>query len=40
MSVKYYPKDDHIVVKQPEKWIHSANCVKGLLVVFNLKRKP
>lgn len=40
MSVKHYKKDDLVVVWEPEKCIHSANCVKGLPKVFNPKRKP
>ena len=37
---KKYTNDDITVFWQPEKCIHSANCVRGLHPVFDPARKP
>lgn len=38
--MKEYSKDDIAVTWEPEKCIHSANCVKGLPSVFRPNEKP
>lgn len=38
--IKEYSKDDITVVWQPDKCIHSAECVKGLPKAFNPKAQP
>lgn len=40
MVAKEYPKDDIIILWQPEKCIHSGICVKTLPRVYNPKEKP
>ena len=37
---KRYKKDDLTVVWEPGKCMHSTNCWKGLLSVFNPQKKP
>jgi uncharacterized Fe-S cluster protein YjdI len=37
---KHYKNEDITVFWQPEKCIHSANCVRGLRAVFDPGRKP
>ena len=38
--MKTYPKEDIEVTWEPEKCIHSGNCVRGLPNVFKPKDKP
>ena len=38
--VKTYQKDDLVIKWEPAKCIHSTKCWKGLLPVFNPKRRP
>ncbi|WP_082083643.1 (4Fe-4S)-binding protein [Paenibacillus beijingensis] len=39
-EVKRYTGEHIDVLFHPERCIHSANCVRGLPEVFNVKRKP
>jgi uncharacterized Fe-S cluster protein YjdI len=38
--MKKYEKEDIQIGWEPEKCIHSGNCVKGLMSVFNPRKKP
>lgn len=37
---KRYIGEDIVVIFHPTRCTHSANCVKGLPEVFNVKKKP
>jgi uncharacterized Fe-S cluster protein YjdI len=39
-AIKEYSNDDITILWEPEKCIHSANCVKGLPAVFSPKSRP
>lgn len=37
---KDYDNGEVVIIWQPEKCIHSGNCVRGLPKVFNPRKKP